>query len=26
MIFLSGRQLTSMYRPCYMDAQASARE
>lgn len=26
MIFLSGRQLTSMYRPCYMDAQASARD
>ena len=25
MIFLSGRQLASMYRPCYMDAQASAR-
>lgn len=24
MIFLSGRQLTNMYRPCYMDAQASA--
>lgn len=26
MIFLSGRQLASMYRPCYMDAQASARD
>ena len=25
MIFLSGRQLASMYRPCYMDAQASSR-
>jgi hypothetical protein len=25
MIFLSGRQLSSMYRPCYMDAQASSR-
>ncbi len=24
MIFLRGRELTSMYRPCYMDAQASA--
>jgi hypothetical protein len=24
MIFLRGRQLTSMYRPCYMDAQASS--
>jgi hypothetical protein len=24
MIFLRGKQLTSMYRPCYMDAQASA--
>ena len=26
MIFLRGRELTSMYRPCYMDAQASAHE
>jgi hypothetical protein len=25
MIFLRGRELASMYRPCYMDAQASAR-
>jgi hypothetical protein len=25
MIFLSGRQLASMYRPCYLDAQASSR-
>ena len=25
MIFLSGRQLSSMYRPCYLDAQASSR-
>jgi hypothetical protein len=25
MIFLSGRQLANMYRPCYMDAQASSR-
>lgn len=24
MIFLRGRELASMYRPCYMDAQASA--
>jgi hypothetical protein len=24
MIFLRGRELTNMYRPCYMDAQASA--
>ena len=24
MIFLRGKQLTSMYRPCYLDAQASA--
>jgi hypothetical protein len=24
MIFLRGKQLTSMYRPCYMDAHASA--
>src|SRR6201995_229301 len=24
MIFLHGKQLTSMYKPCYMDAQASA--
>jgi hypothetical protein len=24
MIFLSGRQLASMYRPCYMDAHASS--
>ncbi len=24
MLFLRGRQLSSMYRPCYMDAQASA--
>ncbi|HEX7789165.1 MAG TPA: hypothetical protein VF467_01405 [Afipia sp.] len=24
MIFLRGRELSSMYRPCYMDAQASA--
>ena len=24
MIFLRGRQLTAMYKPCYMDAQASA--
>lgn len=24
MIFLRGRELTSLYRPCYMDAQASA--
>jgi len=24
MIFLRGRQLTSMYRPCYLDAQAAA--
>lgn len=24
MIFLRGRELTGMYRPCYMDAQASA--
>jgi hypothetical protein len=24
MIFLRGRELTSMYKPCYMDAQASA--
>jgi hypothetical protein len=23
MIFLRGRELTSMYRPCYLDAQAS---
>jgi len=26
MIFLSGRQLVSMYRPCFMDAQVSSRE
>lgn len=26
MIFLRGRQLTTMYRPCYLDAQASSRE
>jgi len=26
MIFLHGRQLASMYRPCYMDAQASSRD
>lgn len=26
MIFLRGRQLESMYRPCYLDAQASAHE
>lgn len=26
MIFLRGRELSSMYRPCYMDAQASAHE
>jgi len=26
MIFLRGRELTSMYRPCYLDAQASAHE
>ncbi|UTD27336.1 hypothetical protein [Bradyrhizobium sp. WD16] len=25
MIFLRGRQLASMYRPCYLDAQASSR-
>lgn len=25
MIFLRGRQLTGMYKPCYLDAQASAR-
>lgn len=25
MIFLRGRQLNSMYRPCYLDAQASSR-
>jgi hypothetical protein len=25
MIFLHGRQLTSMYKPCYLDAQASSR-
>lgn len=25
MIFLRGRQLTDMYKPCYMDAQAAAR-
>jgi hypothetical protein len=25
MIFLRGRQLASMYRPCYMDAQAATR-
>jgi hypothetical protein len=25
MIFLRGKQLTSMYRPCYLEAQASAR-
>jgi hypothetical protein len=25
MIFLRGRQLTSMYRPCYLEAQASSR-
>ena len=25
MIFLSGRQLAGMYRPCFMDAQASSR-
>ncbi|MET0707868.1 MAG: hypothetical protein ABWY82_13660 [Tardiphaga sp.] len=25
MIFLRGRQLAGMYKPCYMDAQASAR-
>jgi hypothetical protein len=24
MIFLRGKQLLSMYRPCYLDAQASA--
>jgi hypothetical protein len=24
MIFLRGKQLMSMYRPCYLDAQASA--
>ena len=24
MIFLRGKQLTSMYRPCYLEAQASA--
>jgi hypothetical protein len=24
MIFLRGRQLMSMYKPCYLDAQASA--
>ena len=23
MIFLRGKQLTSMYKPCYLDAQAS---
>jgi hypothetical protein len=26
MIFLRGRQLASMYRPCYLDAQASSRD
>jgi hypothetical protein len=26
MIFLSGRQLAGMYKPCYMDAQASSRD
>ncbi|MGO4713136.1 hypothetical protein [Bradyrhizobium sp. 2TAF24] len=26
MIFLRGRELTTMYRPCYLDAQASAHE
>jgi hypothetical protein len=25
MIYLSGKQLTSMYRPCFLDAQASSR-
>jgi hypothetical protein len=25
MIFLHGKQLMSMYRPCYLDAQASTR-
>jgi hypothetical protein len=24
MIFLRGKQLTSMYKPCYLDAQASS--
>jgi len=24
MIFLRGRELTGLYRPCYMDAQASS--
>jgi hypothetical protein len=24
MIFLRGRQLTALYKPCYLDAQASA--
>jgi hypothetical protein len=24
MIYLRGKQLTSMYHPCYLDAQASA--